>query len=324
MTPSTRRRFLLLAGLVPVAEAGAQLIGHSGGAWSIRGTDPVEIFFGGETVSAYHAGYEEGLPFFDPMNGPSGASFTLADTSDGNGDGDGKAASPWPRGVWFALGRVNGYDFRPAAAEEGHPAQKRGVILHKGMNGVLIKGATLTIRTKSEWLDADEPTRRIGSDTREFTFYHREDGALVLDASLELAADAGDLEIGPGEEGAWSVCVGPGFVPEAGAKGRELRNAEGLIGDAALGSRSAWVACQGLDLKGVPGGIAVLDHPGNPGHPAGWTFSKSGTLSANPFPATPRLLPNGESLVFRYRTVFHAGATEDAAIAKAFETFSAR
>jgi len=195
MSSFTRRRFVQLATLVPVAEAGAQLIGTGGGGWSIRGTDPIEIFHGERRVTAYHAGYEQGLPHFDPVVGPNGKSFTAAENQEG------RVARPG--GLSFALGDVNGYDFRRRAGVASGLPLKPGVILHKGMNGVLVKGPAVVIRTKAEWFDAADPIRRICSDKREFTLFYREDGSLVIETVLELRADAGDLEIGPED-------VGPG------------------------------------------------------------------------------------------------------------------
>ena len=309
-----RRHFLFLAGSLPGAPLLAQLIGNRSGGWSIRGTNPVEIYFGDEPVSAYHAGYEEGMPFFDPVAGPSGEPYTGA-------IGPKEGESVGPRGVWFALGNVNGHDFgaRP------DPARKRGVILHRGMNGVMIKGAALMIRTKSEWMETTGEQRRLCSDRREFTFFHREDGSLVLEAAIELMADAGDLEIGPCTSGAWSVLPAPGFVWKEGEKARGLVESGGRSGGEVEGTRSSWVACQGLDGRGIPGGVAILGHPDNPGHPARWHVGDEGGISADPFPEeTPVVLPNGQSLSFRYRTIFHSGSTDGAAIPAAFEAFAAK
>ena len=136
----------MLASVVPTGRALAQLIGHSEGEWSVRGTDPIEIYRGDRRITAYHAGFATGVPFFDPVVGPSGKSFTAP-------------ASPKPAeevfvptGLWFSLGNVNGYDFHPEPGGALPSARNRGRILHKGMNGVLIKNSAIVIRTKSEWM----------------------------------------------------------------------------------------------------------------------------------------------------------------------------
>lgn len=301
----------MLATLGPAAKAGAQLIGGDAG-WSIRGTDPVEIFHGERRVVSYHAGRKEGLPFLDPVVGPGGASFTAPEATP-----DGAAVAG--RGMWLALGDANGYDFRPGVRDPDHP---RGRIVHKGLNGVHIQGSAIAIRTKSEWLDAEDETRRICSDRREITLFHRGDGSLVVDSLLELMADAGDLAIGGETEGLWSIRLTPGLAWKA--EGVALRNGEGLADAAVSGARSGWVSCQGKDAKGAAAEVAMFDHPANPGHPTAWTVGEAGLLAANPFPDLPRIVPNGESLVFRYRTVFFKGKIDGSDLAKAYESFSER
>src|SRR5690606_13469463 len=139
-------------------------------------------------------------------------------------------------------------------------------IVHKGMNGVHIQGTAIAIRTKSEWIDAEDETRRICSDRRETTLFHREDGSLVVDLLLELTADAGDLAIGAETEGVWAIRLTPGLAWQT--EGVALRNGAGLVDAAVPGARAEWVSCQGKDAKGAAAGVAMLDHPANSGHPA--------------------------------------------------------
>lgn len=342
----------MLASLVPTGRALAQLIGHSEGEWSIRGTDPIEIYRGDRRVTAYHAGFATGVPFFDPVVGPSGKSYTAPGAPM---PGEGVAS---PTGLWFSLGNVNGYDFHPVAGSAVASEKKRGRILHRGMNGVLIKGSAVVIRMKSEWLEADLPERRICSDQREFTLFHREDGSLAISAVIELIADAGDLEIGVEPIGAWSLRVGPGLVWKAGDKNRHLTCSEGLGGDDVADNCAKWLVCQGLNAGNLPGGVAILDHPENPGFPAQWSIDEAGLVSANPFaprpvslpePAAgegattndsteagrgfrlrtkagqhdlPRIVRNGESVFFRYRSIFFAGQAAEADIPKAYGLFT--
>lgn len=357
MSVFTRRDLLMLACLAPAGHAAAQLIGHSDGEWTIRGTDPIEFYRGDRRVTAYHSGMDAGIPYFDPIVGPSGKSFTAAASpAEKSAVPATPAASSTPTGLWFSLGDVNGYDFHPVPPGVDAAGKKRGHIIHRGMNGVLIKGAAIVIRVKSEWMELELPERRLCSDQREFTLYHREDGSLVISAVIELMADAGDLEIGPEATGAWSLQLGPGLVWKAGDKNRHLSNSEDVAGSDTIGARADWLICQGLDAGNLPGGVAVLDHPENPGFPARWTVADSGLVSANPFEPrpdgaagvsvetdqdeagangrtfrlraragqqdVPRTVRNGESVVFRYRTIFFSGKAEAAQIPEAFARFA--
>lgn len=310
----------MLAGLAPLARCEAQLIGRRE-EWSVRGTDPVEIFHGERRVVSYRAGFDRGLPVFDPVVGPTGGAYT-ASPEKGKKQEEGD-----PRGgAWFSLGRVNGYSFHQTPAGPGEGI-KAGRIVHRAMNGVLIKGPAVMIRTKAEWRDYDDPTRRIASDQREITLYYREDGSLAIDLALELMADAGDLEIAADPEGAWFVRAHPGLVWKEGAEAREQGNSEGLSGAAVAGAKAKWLVCQGTEAKGETAGLAIFDHPSNPGHPAAWTVREDGLIAANPFAdpaAPPRVIPNGESIRFRYRNIFFRGPAEGIDLAKAYEAFAAR
>lgn len=327
MSRFSRRQILCLAGFGPVTPAMAQLIGKGSGGWSIRGTEPIEVFHGDRRVTSYRTGYESIVPRFEPVVGPTGKACISV------GQPKEVTSKHWPGGLGFALENVNGYRFLPGVSEgqEENPLLKRGLILHRGMNGVLIKDSAVVMRVKSEWVDAEDPVRRIASDRREITLFHREDGSLALSLSLELMADAGDLELGVDETGGWMVGLVPGMAWKKEEREEPVfRNREGLRNSEAQKAGSNWVVCQGLDAGGTAAGVAVLDHPGNPGSPARWTLDGEGVLSAHPFSSEgaaktmPVLVPNGESVFFRYRTIFFGGEVPDEEVVKAYEAFAQR
>lgn len=306
----SRRKALAAIASLPGAAA-AQLIGNREGAWSIRGTDPVEIFFGERRITAYHAAYQEGLPRLEPIVGPTGRNVVAGSVMDK------PVASP-PAGAYFSFEHLGGLRF------PGFGGGGSGRILHKGMNGVFIRGDVLTIRTKSEWQEVVAGGRRIASDRRETTLFYREEGTLVIDVSVELMADAGDLEI-PGEtRGGWFFTLAPGLRWTADGD-VSLHNAEGKAGAEVVGSASTWISIEGKDSEGAPCGIAIFDHPKNPGTPARWDLETPGLVGANAFgrkDAAPTVVPNGESLHFRYRNLIFSG---DAGldVAAAYEKFAA-
>lgn len=324
---------ILLAFSFP-SYATAQILGNAGGGWAMQGTDPIEILYGGKLVVKYHAGYEEGKPYFYPIMGPTGENMTrhwpMKDGFD-----DEETDHIHHRGMWYGLGKVNGFDFWHFAGDKSKKDKVFGIIRHRGMNGVMIKGHTITFKTKSDWLEADNPEKRVCSDQREFTLFYREDGSLVIDLTLNLIADAGDITIGDDKEGAWAIRTIPTLRLKGKAAKGHLINSEGLTGAEAWGKRAAWVDYFGPDRAGNPVGIAMLDHPSNFRHPTWWHARDDGLFTANPFGqgsfeeaaadnAGEHVVPNGESLTFRYRTIFHKGDAKAAGIAKAFEAFSAK
>lgn len=315
-------------------EGQAQILGNSGGGWSIRGTDPIEILYDGKQVTNYESGYDAGKPYFYPIIGPTGENMTRhwpmnEDFADEARD------HVHHRGLWYGLGNVNGFDFWHPAGDETQKDRAFGVIVHRGLNGVSIKGQTLTLRTKSDWVQAANREKRVCSDRREFTLFYREDGSLVIDLTLTLLADAGEVIIVDDKDGAWAIRP----LPTLRLKGKVAKghcvNSERITDAEVSGNRASWVDVSGPDRAGNPVGIAMLDHPTNPRYPAWWIAEDSGFFAANPFgqgklekdaleTAGQYTIPNGESVTFRYRTIFHSGDTSAAKIAEAFEAFSAK
>lgn len=325
--------------LITASGASAQVLGDVAQGWSIQGTDPIEIVFGGRLVTRYHAGYGEGKPYFYPIMGPSGENLTrhwpMNETFE-----DEEKSHPFQRGMWYGLGDVEGYDFWHTPDDKdggaGDDRDKRfGVIRHKGMNGVMIKGPTITIKTKSDWLDGGDAEKRICSDERAFTFFYREDGSLALDVTLRLIADAGDIRIGDAEEAGWAIRTIPTLRLRGQVAKGHIRTSEGDEDGEAIGKRAAWVDCYGSDRAGNPVGIAIFDHPENLHYPTWWLVKDYGLIAANPFARGSveeggserrgeTVIRNGESLNFRYRTIFHQGNPDTAGMAAAFEAFSAK
>ncbi len=315
-----------------VTGVSAQILGNGAQGWSVRGSDPIEIVFGGNLVTKYHAGYDAGKPYFYPIMGPSGENMTRHWPMDETFE-DEEMDHPGHRGMWFGIADVNGYHFWHPVGEGAAKGRMDGVIRHRGMNGVIIKGGAITIRTKSDWLDAAFPEKRICSDEREFTLFYREDGSLVIDLNLKLIANSGELTIGDEEEAAWAIRMIPTLRLRGKVAQGKIVNSEGARDGEVWGKRAAWVDYYGPDRAGNPVGIAILDHPENLRHPTWWHARDYGLLAANPFgegkfekkadrDAGRYVIPTGEALTFRYRTILHEGDPGTAGIAQAFEAFA--
>ena len=328
-----KRQTLLLSLLITfpglwAAPAFAQ-IGNASG-WSIAGTDPVVIQFAGKHVATYNPGVKEGKPFFYPFIGPTGANMTRhwpqTDLKEGEA-GD----HIHHRGIWYGLGNVNGLDFWH------FPGTKKGKsfgrILHRGVNKTNLSGGKITIGTKSDWVD-HETGAVVCQDQREFTFSHGTGGALYLDVVITLTASHGDVLIKDDKEGAWSIRVPATMRLEGKAAKGGIVNSKGESGRDAWGKRAKWVQYFGPDENGKEAGIAILDHPKNLRHPTWWHARYYGLFTANPFgqgnfesktakEAGDFTIKSGESLTFRYRTVFHRGGKGAIDLHAEFENYAA-
>lgn len=300
--------------------------------WSIKGTDPIAIYHEGEHVTSYHPGVEEGKPFFYPVIGPTGENMTRHWPMK-EGFADEQTDHIHHRGMWYGLGNVNGLDFWHFPGDESKKGKTFGSIRHKGMNGVTMSKDDIVFKTKSEWLAYDDPERRILSDEREFRLFYTSDGSLVVDTKIALIADAGDVLIKDDKEGAWSIRTIPTLRLEGEHAKGHIVNSEGVEGKEAWGKRASWVDYFGVDRAGNEVGIAIFDHPSNLRHPTWWHARHYGLFTANPFGqgnfekeaekgAGDYTIKNGETLTFRYRTIFHRGNAETAGVADAYKAYA--
>ena len=246
--------------------------------------DVLELRLGGELVARYHYGPELARPYLAPLIGPAGRRLT-ADP--------GPADHPHHRGVWIGHRDVDGVDHWTEFA--GH-----GRIVHRGFDEV-----GPTVRERLEWLD---PDGRPALAERRLLRLRR---GPVLDLAVHLTArDA--VTLGANKDASLAaVRVAPSMTT--------IENADGARGeDACWGRRAAW-----CDFSGPEGGIAVLDHPGNPRHPTPWHVRAYGLMAPNPFLDEPLHLAAGAAIAFRYRLVAHDGYAGAAAIAERHREFGA-
>ena len=95
---------------------------------------------------------------------------------------------------------------------------------------------------------------------------------------------------------------------------------DGKTGDDVWGTRGPWAMLKG-SVEGEEVTLAILDHPGNPGHPTYWHARGYGLFAANNLgqkefdpkqPEAKRTIAPGESMTFRHRIMIVSGAVEPA------------
>ncbi|NNE90374.1 MAG: PmoA family protein [Verrucomicrobiales bacterium] len=322
-----------LAFLSLSSESSAQKITAQGkgGGWSMSGTNPIQLHWGGEHVTTYQTGDQYAKPFFYPLMGPTGENITRHWPQKEGVEGEAED-HPHHRGMWFGLGSVNGYDFwhEPASGKKPKPF---GKIVHLGMGGMSFSGNVGMIKVRSEWQGMDDK-KKIMNDEREFRFEKLENGTMIVDAKITLKATAGDVTIHDDKEGAWSIRVMPTLRIEGEVANGSIVNSSGIEGKAAWGKRANWVDYYGPDTAGRTIGVAILDHPSNLRHPTWYHARHYGLFTANPFGqgnfeketkkgAGDYTIKNGDSLSLNYRTIFHLGDAKAAKIDEAYKAWAA-
>ena len=96
------------------------------------------------------------------------------------------------------------------------------------------------------------------------------------------------------------------------------------------GKRADWVDYS-TTLHDDKAGVAIFDHPSNPGYPTYWHARGYGLCTANPFGVRnftgdeskdgTMEVPEGGELKFHYRLVIHPGSAGEAKVAELYAQF---
>src|SRR5262249_50748827 len=124
----------------------------------------------------------------------------------------------------------------------------------------------------------------------------------LLDVAMEFTA-VRDLVIGASRFGFLAFRVAEPMTPYDG--GGVVRNAEGLCNDLLCLQPSRWADFSGPVGPGRWAGIAILDHPENPGSPTPFYCRNDGWLGAACTGHAAMALQEGERLMLRYRLLVH-------------------
>jgi hypothetical protein len=265
----------------------------------------IDVTAGGRFFTSYRFADDEKYPFFFPVNGPSGASVT----SMRNGE------YPHHSSLFFGCDMLNGGNYWQEGLE-------RGRIISQGPKLVRASGAVIEWTDRCDWKrEGSHPLR----DTRRITLRAPSATLRVIDFDITLEA-LEDVRILRTNHSLFSARMDPDLTP---AMGGRMVNAEGLSGEkATFGKPSAWLACYGpRGGKGGQEGLAILQHPENPGGPSPWFTRDYGFLSPTPmyWPADNKAtsIAKGEKLRLRYRVLVFSGTPDTVDIASWQSAFAA-
>ena len=254
-------------------------------------------------------------PYLFPVLGPGGQQMT-SDQKTSGGD------HPHHRSIWVSHGEVNGADHW--ALDKNPTPRQRHVGFAK------VEGDTIV--QELEWEAKEgEGAPPLLRERRTLRFFVFADGSRGIDLTVHLmpagtfAVTFGDTK----EAGLCSVRVSKA-ISDTGT----ITNAAGATGEpAAWGKPAVWCDISG-QVDGKPCGIAALDHPSNPRHPATWHVRQYGLMSANifglhdfdesrPENAGDFTIEAGQTATFRYRIVIHEGDAMSADLDTKFNEFAA-
>lgn len=185
------------------------------------------------------------------------------------------------------------------------------------------------IRSENVWQDHDR--RPVLTEVREYRFYATPASARTFDTTLEFVADQGDVTFGDTKEGGLIALRIRPELQEKGGSGT-ITTTVGQGEKAVWGKPSPWCDYSGTIQDVGVRGVTFFDHPSNLRHPTRWHVRSYGLMAANCFglkdfepnggQSGDWTLRNGESQVFRYRTLIHSGDVKEAKVAERYAAFA--
>jgi len=284
----------------------------------------------GRELCRLHAGDGLRRPFVYPVNGPSGLSLTRM------GHPHDPVSHSHHNSVWLAHALVNGRDFWADSGERITDCQ-----VTRLEDGDV--SAVLDLRCSWRGPDGSEILRetralsvRPGPRSAEGPL---PEWLLVVDSRLE--AVSGPVSFGDTAFGLIGVRLRRSIGVTDG--GGTIRNSAGGADEAECFRRPArWVDYSGpilnreplLDAggsrdgsadvsEGVIEGVALFDHPANPGHPVPFHVRDDGWMAACLSFGRPILLEKGKSLRVRYGLWIHRGSPAAETLEKQWQAFAA-
>ncbi len=238
-------------------------------------------------------------PSIHPLNAP-----------DGNGvfTEDSPAHHPWQCGLYTGFNLVNGVGFWRDRPDDG--TFDPGLVA-----GPDTSGAVVTWSIENSWTAPDGTTLIVERQDWQF---RDEESTYDLDLNWSLHAEV-DVEIGQFMAGGLFL-----RMPWASETGGVVINSEGLQNSAAEKQRARWTAVS-MPISGRRdwGGVAIMDHPGNPAHPVTWRVDNELGISPSRCIAESWTIPNGATEHYRFRLHVFTGQIVESQIEDRWHRFAA-
>lgn len=248
----------------------------------------------------FNYGEDQTKPNFFPLGLPGGQSLVV----------DRPADHAWHHGFWFSWKFINGVNFWEPDPKTKRPAGRTSwsdvhVAPRKNLSALISMKLDYSIDGKEPILAEERVIEVTAPD---------ESGQYALDWKSTFLAGKGDVELAcvpipPAKDGVrWGGYAGLSVRFAKELADREACSAEGPVTfDEGIYRGQSDAMDYSGSRDGRVAGIAILDHPTNPRHPADWyvirsemSYFNAALLSKKPLP-----LKAGESLALRYRVIVH-------------------
>jgi hypothetical protein len=288
----------------------------------------VDMRIAGRPFTTYYFDPSVAKPYFSPLRSAHGTVVTRGFPMRPDIAGE-DHDEPHQRGMYFAHGDINGFDFWGEAAFpkwSDHSTSTFGRTVFRTLDD--LQGGADGGRLQATF-DLVAPTGTLAEEIQTYRFGGDEQSRMI-DCEFAIHATHGPIVMGDTKEGTFAIRVVKALDSPPG----HMVNADGARGEKGIwGKRSNWVDYSG-HVADEDVGLAIFDHPQNPRAPTYWHARAYGLLAANPFGLKQftgdrrqdgrYAIPAGGSLLFRYRVFIHHGDPVQAGVAEAYRQFAAQ
>jgi hypothetical protein len=296
-----------------------------------QGENKISVEIDGKPFTDFFYGPDVPHPYLHPLRAASGTIVTRHFPME-KVEGE-SVDHPHHRGLWFAHSNVNGFDFWNN--EKGYTTPNRGSMVVKKVNKIESGKKAGLIDVTIDWLDPQGTP--IMREDRRMTFYSGSPNRM-MDLDFKLTAIT-PIKFGDNKDGVFAIRLAAGLEegdkksPPSPPRTGVMTAADGCKTEKECwGTKSNWMDYYGK-IDGEPVGIAILDNPANPRHPAYWHARAYGLLASNIFGVHDftkdknadgsMQLPAGQSIDFKYRVIIHPGDVNTAKIAQEWDKYIA-
>ncbi|HWB84109.1 MAG TPA: PmoA family protein [Bryobacteraceae bacterium] len=307
--------------------------------------EQIEVSIGGTQFTTYYFLRDVAKPYLMPLKSPAGVEVSRPfpirnDIS--KADRKLPGFEPHQRPLYFGHGDINGVDFwteavfdafyrravRPRNGEAAAPPVSRAYGRVKLVHVEEAQGGPEAGRIRARFTLEDANNRVLGEEIQAYTF-RGDNRTRTVDCEYMVDAGTNPIVFGDTKEGTFAVRLNA----ELSTPHDHMLNSHGAVGEQAIWGKPAdWVNYSGT-VSGKPVGVVVFEHPSSFRHPTTWHARAYGLLAANPFAAREFTknenadgswtVPEGKSIVFRYRVMIYDGVLTADKLAEMYRLYAA-
>lgn len=261
----------------------------------------------GRELTRYHFGGSLRRPFLYPLSGPAGISLTRM------GHPHDPVGHSHHNSVWISHHDVDGIDFW---------SDRSGRIVHQRIEQFSDGPDSAWMLVLNAWQDPEGKARMLERRRMEVKPLEGDDFLIYLDLQLEAPSQE-SVTLGPTPFGLIGVRMAKTIGVHDG--GGQILNSDGQVNEEAVFRKPArWVDYSGPLTGELRGGITLMDHPQNPGHPTPFHVRNDGWMGASLTLNGPMAIEAGKPLRLSYGLWLHAEVPNVEQAGEQWKAFSQR